>query len=141
MLEKHSLIRTIYLYLFALVGLALLVIGIVRFIDMGLKMYVFTKADDPERISHQRYYYSGPIAIEKIESYQDDEELTEEERAILKDLLANYEEWKERESQIDYLVSERQEEASNNLAMIIVGLPLYLYHWRIIRRETKEKEV
>jgi hypothetical protein len=137
--EKHSLIRTIYLYLFALVGLALLIAGTVRFIDMGLKVYVFTKADDPERISRQRYYYSGPITIEKIEGYQDSEELTEEEKATLKSLLADYKEWEERESQIDYLTSERQEEASSNLAMIIIGLPLYLYHWRIIRRETPKE--
>jgi hypothetical protein len=140
MLQKHSLIRTIYLYLFALVGLALLVVGVIRFIDMGLKIYVFTKADDPTRISHQRYYYSGPIEIEKIEMAQDSEELTEEEIEILKGFLADYKEWEEKESQVDYLISQRQKDASNNLAMIIVGLPLYLYHWRLIRKETKEKE-
>ena len=43
--KHHSLVRTIYLYLFALVGLALLTIGAVRFVAMGLKAFVFTKAD------------------------------------------------------------------------------------------------
>ncbi len=138
-LNKHSIIRTIYLYLFALVGLALLIIGLVRFLDMGLKAYVFTRAEDTERIS-QRYYYSGPISVEKLESCQNNEELTEEEKEVLKGFLVDYKGWKEKEEKIDYLVSKRHREASNNLALIIVGLPLYLYHWRLIKRETKEKE-
>jgi hypothetical protein len=138
-LNKHSIIRTIYLYLFALVGLALLISGMVRFLDMGLKMYVFTKAEDPERIQH-KHYIESPISVARVEKYQESEELTEEEIATLKTWLENYKEWQEEEAKIDYLTSKRQREASNNLAMILVGLPLYLYHWRIIRKETKEKE-
>ncbi len=141
-INKHSIIRTIYLYLFTLVGLALLIIGTVKFIDMGLKTFVFTKAEEPEAV--QQRYYSDPVNIYafKLENLQDDEELTQEERQTLKEFLADYKELQEKEEKIDYLASKRQREASNNLAMIIVGLPLYLYHWRIIKRETKEaKEV
>ncbi len=136
MLEKHTLVRTIYLYLFTIIGLALLTIGMVRFIDMGLKMYVFTKADDPEALQ-QRYYYPTPISLEKLEGYQESEELTADEKETLKSFLTNYKEWEEKEAKIDYLASSRQRQASSNLAMILVGLPLYLYHWRIIKRETK----
>jgi len=137
MLEKHTLVRTIYLYLFTIVGLALLTIGMVRFIDMGLKAYVFTKADDPETIQY-RYYYSAPVPLEKLETYQESEELTADEKETLKSFLTNYKEWEEKEAKIDYLASKRQREASSNLAMILVGLPLYLYHWRIIKRETNK---
>ncbi|GAG22415.1 unnamed protein product, partial [marine sediment metagenome] len=48
--KHHPLVRTIYLYLFALVGLALLTIGAVRFVDMGLKAFVFTKAEELQRL-------------------------------------------------------------------------------------------
>ena len=41
----YPLIRTIYLYLFALLGLVLLTIGSIRFVDMALRAFVFTKAD------------------------------------------------------------------------------------------------
>ena len=136
MMQKHPLIRTIYLYLFALVGLALLITGTVRFLDMGLKAFVFTKAEDPEKIQRS-YYYSTPISIERVEKYQESEELTEEEITTLKAWLADYKKWEEEEAKIDYLTSKRHREASGNLAMILVGLPLYLYHWRIIRKETK----
>ncbi len=44
-MERKELIRTIYLYLFSLVGLVLVVIGLVQLVDLGLKAYVFTKAD------------------------------------------------------------------------------------------------
>ena len=138
MAKRHGLVRTIYLYLFTLVGLALLISGTVKFIDMGLKAFIFTKAEEPEAIQYR--YYSAPISLEKLEGYENSEALEEEEIATLKTFLKNYKEWEERESKIDYLASKRQREASNNLAMIFVGLPLYLYHWRLIRKELKENE-
>jgi hypothetical protein len=136
MTQKHPLIRTIYLYLFTLIGLVLVTIGAIRFLDMGLKAFVFTKADDPEKIQ-RNYYYGLPIPVEKVSVLETSEDLTAEEIASVKSWIANYQEWQEDEAKIDYLVSRRQREASINLAMIIIGLPLYLYHWRIIRRETK----
>jgi hypothetical protein len=137
MAQKHSLIRTIYLYLFTLVGLALLITGTVRFLDMGLKMFVFTKAEDPEKIQRGYYYPSLPIPVEKIGVIEESGQLTEEEIASLKSWLADYQKWQEEEAKIDYLASKRHREASINLAMILVGLPLYFYHWRIIRKEVK----
>ncbi len=136
MAQKHSFIRTIYLYLFALVGLALLITGTVRFLDMGLKAFIFTHAEDQEKI--QRGYYSvPPISIAKIDGYEESGDLTQEEIAVLKNWLADYEAWQAEEAKIDYLTSKRHRDASTNVAMLLVGLPLYLYHWRIIRKETK----
>lgn len=136
MTRKHSLIRTIYLYLFALVGLALVIVGTVRFLDMGLKMFVFTHAEDPEKIQ-RAYYPSLPVPVAKVENLEESGELTEEEITTLKAWLADYEEWQTQEAQIDYLSSKRHRDASTNLALLLAGLPLYLYHWRIIRKETK----
>ena len=31
--------------------------------------------------------------------------------------------------------SQRESTAANALAMIIVGIPLYLYHWRVIKKD------
>jgi hypothetical protein len=143
MAKKHSLVRTIYLYLFTIIGLSLVVIGTVRFLDMGLKAFVFTGADEPERI--QQRYYQGymPSAVEKIatpEEVDEVEGLTDAEKASLKDFIRSYETWQEDRGKIDYVSSRRQQDASVNLSMLLVGLPLYLYHWRIIRRETKGDE-
>lgn len=140
-MEKHPLIRTIYLYLFTIVGLALLVIGCVRFLDMGLKMFIFKQADAPEKLQQQFSCQSYmPMPITKLEAIQDSGELTADEKAALRSFLEDYKRCKEEGAKIDYLASRRQRDASSSLAMILVGLPLYLYHWRIIKVETKKRE-
>ena len=100
-------IRTIYLYLFSLIGLVLIVIGLVRILDLGLKVYVFKQADQyavyPQRIDGQ----ANEAEQERIR--------IEQEMAEVKNVK-----------------SRRQNTASSSLAMIIIGLPLFLYHWRII---------
>ena len=138
-MKHYPLIRTIYLYLFALLGLVLLTIGGVRFVDMGLKAFIFTKAEEEQRLIYQEPPYT-PYPVKRVEELQDEEELSEEEKAAIKQWLADYKAWQEMESKTDYVTRRRHQDASLNLALILVGLPLYLYHWRIIRRETKNKE-
>jgi len=139
----YPLIRTIYLYLFALLGLMLLIIGSVRFVDMGLKAFVFTKAEEEQRLIYQQVPI--PYAVRTIEKFQQkiEEEkevcLSEEEKINIEHWLADYKDWKERRSKIDPVTARRHRDASLNLAMILIGLPLYLYHWRIIKRETKNR--
>jgi hypothetical protein len=86
-MEKHSLIRTIYLYLFSLVGLTLLIIGSVRFVDMGLKAFVFTKAEEEQSLYSRQ---PAPMPIERIkevEDLKDNQELSEEEKILIKEWL------------------------------------------------------
>jgi len=141
--KEHSpIIRTIYLYLFALLGLMLLVIGGVRFVDMGLKAFVFTKAEEQERLIHKAPPMM-PFEIKKLEQIEEAQEktfcLSQKDRAIVEAWLAEYKEWKKNKEKIDPVTCRRHREASLNLAMILIGLPLYLYHWRIIKKETKIK--
>lgn len=37
------------------------------------------------------------------------------------------------------ITRQRQRDLSNSLSMIVVGLPLYLYHWKTIQKETKKQ--
>lgn len=131
-MQKNSLVRTIYLYLFSLVGLALITIGIVRFVDLALKVYIFKKAEQAET------YRQMPAAIPSKAMDSGSAERLKVDEDLVKQWEQDYKTWREEQSKIDYLSSSRQQTASNSLAMIIIGLPLYLYHWRIIRRETKE---
>jgi len=136
----YPLVRTIYLYLFALLGLILLVIGGVRFVDMGLKAFVFTKAEEEQRLLYKMPPMI-PVEIKKLEQVEGSKKefcLPEKDRAAIELWLAEYKEWKERRTKIDPITARRHRDASLNLAMILVGLPLYLYHWRIIKKETKK---
>ncbi len=137
-MNHYPLIRTIYLYIFALLGLILIIIGGVRFIDMGLKAFVFTRAEEDQRISYSYPSYA-PYSLSKLEGSTEDDRLTDEEIVLVKEWLDDYQSWKEKADQIDPVSSQRHREASMSLAMILIGLPLYLYHWRIIKKETKEK--
>ncbi len=138
-MRKDSLIRTIYLYLFACLGLVLLAIGGVRFVDMGLKAFIFTRADEEQNL-YRIQPPSPAYPFAKMEEAQDDEELTEEERAAIRQWLEEYKAWQEGTSKVDYVAARRHRDASLNLSLILIGLPLYLYHWIIIKRETKNKK-
>lgn len=140
---KHPLVRTIYLYLFTLVGLALISFGAVRLVNVGLKLFVFTKADDqyhdmrkpplimPRPFGEEITEEDFVAAIEKCEEQC---ELNEIQQRQLSNWLRDYRDW-QNQPKVDFKMQQRQRESASALAAIIVGLPLYLYHWGIIRKE------
>jgi len=144
---KNPIIRTIYLYLFALVGLALVVSGAYRLVDLGLKSWIFTKAD-AERSS----YIAKPISLgydpefasmTSIKNCSEKCELNQVQIAAIDEWMEDYDAWKERTEQdeeIDYRTQQRQRQASNAIAMLIVGLPLYLFHWGVIKKDIKKRK-
>jgi hypothetical protein len=111
-------IRLLYLYLFSAIGLFIFVIGCIRLIDLGLKIYVFRDAD--------KYTFSRPMM--PVEEKSD---LSAEEQE---------KQFKEQERTQDIEnTKNRQRETSGALAMILIGAPLYLYHWKTISKEGKKK--
>jgi len=143
-MKKDSLIRTVYLYIFALLGLVLLIIGSVNFVNMGLKAFIFTQAEEEQRILYKQV--PAPFSLSKVEELGKEMEtgkevcLSEEEKTDIKNWLEDYSNWKESRLKIDPITVKRHRDASLNLSLILIGLPLYLYHWRIIKKETKDKE-
>jgi len=103
-------VRLIYLYLFSFVGLFTVVIGSVQLVNLGLKVFVFPESD--------RYDYMAPAIPEEKMITQDTQMIKEQ---ALRDQTRN-----------------RQRDLSNSIAMIAVGLPLYLYHWKTIQKENKK---
>ena len=135
--EHFPIIRTIYLYIFALVGLIIVITGSIRAFTMGLEVFVFKDVDKQTRIN-----YSQPTSvpyIEGLKNIQEDGSFTEEEKTAIKEWLADYEEWKTESDGFNYIDGQRQKEAASILANIAVGFPLYLYHWLLIKKETGNK--
>jgi len=142
-MSKQSLIRTIYLYLFALLGLVLLTIGGVMIIELGLKMTIFNKAD-VDRLSRP---IMAPMSTGKVveeadfvatlEKCNEEEDFTEEDKELVQSWLADYSQWKQQEVDISYTTQQRQRQASRAVSLILIGLPLYLYHWTVIKREIR----
>jgi len=105
---KFSL-RLLYLYLFSFVGLLITIIGSIQLIDLGLKTYVF-------KVNEYSYYpepYMVEDGKEKIDQVEQKRRSEEEQN------------------------NGRKLQVSNNLAMILVGAPVYLYHWQTIKKENR----
>ncbi len=133
--KSKSTIRTIYLYLFSIIGLVLLIIGSVGILDLALKSWVFTQAEAEEKM----YSIQPPQTwmLDKVNSLSNNEDLTTEEHEAISRWLDDYKTWEEKNKNFDPVKSRRQSQAATNIAMILIGLPLYLFHWGIIRKETK----
>ena len=132
-MARITLIRGIYLYLLSLIGIVLFLIGGSGFMSMGLRTFIFTQADDEQRMYREmppKPYGMSPA--ERIDG---------ESRAVFRDSLMkqqwedDYNAWRERKSSIDPVAARRHREAATNLSFILVGLPVYIYHWRLIRRD------
>ncbi|MBX4187383.1 MAG: hypothetical protein KW802_03995 [Candidatus Doudnabacteria bacterium] len=109
-------LRKSFLYIFATVGLVLCIIAGVSFINLGLKTYVLKKADN------YCYNYASPMSIDK------DGKEVQRTQAQLDQDKKNCEEQRS---------SQRQSQAANAIAMLLVGIPLYTYHWYRIRSENQ----
>jgi hypothetical protein len=105
---KFSL-RLLYLYLFSFVGLLITVIGSIQLVDLTLKSYVFQVSN-----------YSYPVSPIKDEKGNVTISVEEQEKQQRKDAD-----------------NDRKRQLSNSLAMIAIGAPLYLYHWKTIKKESK----
>jgi hypothetical protein len=108
-------LRKSFLYIFATVGLIITIIGGVSLINLGLKTYVFTKADN--------YCYDSRVPVVK-----QDGTTAEPTQAQIDQDKKNCEEQR---------AASKQSQASNAIAMLIVGIPLYLYNWMTIKKENQ----
>lgn len=127
-------IRTVYLYLFALIGLVLITIGSVRLVDLGLRAYVLTEADAEARL---RWSPEPPLRLapQEVQELAADTTLTPATRRALEQWAEDYERQRAEREAVDPIRSQRQRQAAGAIALLLVGVPLYFYHWRTIRRE------
>lgn len=154
---KNSVIRSLYLYIFALTGLAMTVIGCAIMINIVLKQYVFTYSDESRRITPSYYidkpmmeFNSNEIDVDTATKLAENGEyigLTEAQVSSLNQWIADYEEYREQRKEmeesranIDYLKESRQESMSVSLSIILVGLPLFIIHWSLIVKDRKRED-
>lgn len=140
-MEKYPLIRKIYLYLFSLVGLTLMVISDVQLVNLGLKLTIFQEADK-QQYSFEKMPTTSPLTMDQINKVAGSVttiEVTAEQKLQIQQWLADYKSWQEQQKSFDPLKAAHQRDASVALSMLIIGLPLFLYHWGVIRRESKKE--
>ena len=107
-------LKKAYLYLVSVISLVIAVIGAIMIINLGLKAWVFTKAD-------QNYYYpcAQPVA-------DPSGKVTPCDQATLD---------AQKQQAQDSQTSQRQNTAAQAIAMIVVATPVWFYHWKMARKE------
>ena len=134
MSKTVKIVRTIYLYVAALVSLVFVAVGSGIFINTALKTYFFPKA---EMGGYNRCNQQPPVY--NLGSVAESDLATAEQKKQIDNLIGDYENWKANNSGEECLSRERQNNVVNALTMIIVALPIYLFHWRIIRKDKETK--
>lgn len=104
---KFSL-RLLYLYLFSFVGLIIVVVGSIQLINLGMRVFIFKDIDR---------YEVAPMTFPEKEGLVGQPESAEQAQAR-----------QDRETD-----RQRKRDLVNSVSMIAVGLPLYMYHWKIIQ--------
>jgi len=134
MSPKVKLIRTIYLYLAALASLIFVAVGTGNLLNTAMKFYLFPKAEkggfgrcnnQPPVYGLDKNAYAGVAA--------------EDQKIQLQNMLNEYEKWKKDNSGEECYSQERQNNVVNALTMMIVAIPIFAFHWRIIRKEKNDK--
>lgn len=118
---KGSIIKNIYLYLVSFVALMMVIFSAADLINTALRTYIFTKADN-------NYYgypapacpagvTSTPYDVKMGTACQSKEEMDKQNR--------------------ENATAQRQRDLVRDLGMIIVAIPVFAYHWYIIRKKER----
>jgi len=122
--NKAAIIKTVYFYLVSLIGLLMVVFSVADLVNLGLKTWVFPKADlnEYKQPSCAMTIYKDPGLKETDEQYQmrlkscEDTQVSEEEARAIRN----------------------QRDAVRDISFFVVGLPLFLYHWITVRKDQKK---
>lgn len=134
--KTTKLIRTIYLYVAALISLIFTAVGAGTIINTTLKAYVFPEA---EKKSFYECNQQPPmIGAPDISGYKSI--ATEDQKIQLDQLLKDYQIWKENSVGEQCIKPARQNKIVDALTMLFIALPICLIHWKIIKKDKEEKE-
>ncbi len=118
MKNNHGIIRTIYLYLFALVGLFIFVFSTVNLIGAVLDRFVF-----PQEFVD--YELGGkPIPVPGVETRP--EIVTPDTTTTVEERKANF----EKQTQNSF-----KNRVNSSLPGVLIGFLLWTFHWRWIKKD------
>jgi len=134
---KLNSIRNIYFYLVALIALMMIIWGTADLINLGLTTWIFKtadKADDwappiPYMITETRLGETAARCAEKCD-------LTADEKQQIQNWLVDYKNWQDQQGIIK--IAKKQKNAVRDISILIVAIPLFIWHWKIISKEVRE---
>jgi hypothetical protein len=132
------IIRNVYLYLVTLIGLITFVFGAVGIIDGVLQHYVF-QVDQSSMYSAPATVYPGNLD-QCSQSYPDKNDSTG--KTMIYPTTQQVTDCRAAQAAQDKKVNDSNffMNLSTAIAQIVIGLPLWLFHWGIIQGEYKKRE-
>lgn len=136
---KRPLIRLIYLYLVALIGLIVFLMGGIGLVNLGFKTllgvdstYYYNSSRDICRGQLSGERYGKPIPAPATPATTE-----------IKPVDTNSQEYKdcvkeEDERMAKQSSNDRRREIALALAQLILGAPIWLYHWRVVQQDHKQ---
>lgn len=135
--EKKNIIRHLYLYAISLISLVLMIVSSIGFINLVVKEYVLDVKSWSEMdvYSYQCsdetlffYYDNNGIKVERAPVKTTDQKQIEKDKCVADAL-------EKAELQAN---NDNKRDIATWLSMLIVAIPLYFFHWRIIRKKNKK---
>lgn len=123
---KNNLIRSIYFYAVSIIALFMLVFSAVDLMNLGLKTWVFKDIEPQYSVCTPGIYGQigkTPSAIVDVPTGPTQEEC-------------------DRQNKIneENIVRQNKSSAVRDISMLAIALPLFLFHFRIVQKEWKERK-
>ncbi len=120
---KTHIIKNIYLYLVCFVTLMMMVVAVGDIIQIGLKKYIFTKAD-------QDMYYPTMTCSPPVPT-------ADKTSPAVKPEDCAKQQADEQKRSLDAREAQRQRDLVRDISFIVVSLPLFAFHWSLVRRKAE----
>lgn len=120
--QPRKVIKSLYFYLVSFVALMMVVFSTADMVNIALKTWVFKAAD-------KDMYYMPPCALPTATT----------DRPEVKSVPAVSVEDCEKQNELNLKqqessrLAQKQRDVVRDISMIVVGIPLFLIHWRIVR--------
>ena len=135
MSKNTKLVRTIYLYVAALVSLIFVAVGSGTLLNTGMKYFLFPKA---EKGGFNRCNQQPPVF--SCADLKNSSQTSEEQKKQIDQMMNDYETWKKENIGEECYSSERQNNTVNAVTMIVIALPICLFHWSLIKKDKNNRE-
>ncbi|MFA5052069.1 MAG: DUF5671 domain-containing protein [Patescibacteria group bacterium] len=137
-----GVIRPVYFYFVSLAALIMIVVAGGFLINLGLKTWVFPSAGQAD-IAAQKAY-SAPVMTSAESGGVPSVVTCGEACGIDPDTIALAERWSGDyatwNKEISGTTDSTQRQAATAIPFVLVGIPLFWYHWTVVRREAKERK-
>ena len=124
---RGKTIKSIYFYLVSFVALMMVVFSTADIINIALKTLVFKAAD-------KDMYYMPPCAIQMEAAARPD---VKSAPAVSVEDCEKQNESNKKQQETGRM-AQKQRDVVRDISMIVVGIPLFLIHWRILRKKEED---